>query len=206
MLITNIHTFLFLAVNSHTLLSLAANEEFKYNEIHKLIMPQEWLSDCTITAYFAMLQRIQSIEPSNRRSLFIGPILSDVMFTCINERNWNMVEEFWNSQLRIQIHASSFNSIFDADKICIATNVRQNHWTMIVIFFKHQSIVYYNSFNKEPTIDSKVNPKRLLEMLAHMARNEQKQFDRTKWRFTLSTCLEQVIFLLFFDYNSNYSE
>ncbi len=206
--------------NIHTLLSLAFSHDFTGSEIAKhkdtdnaMTNGESWLSDGAITGYFAMLQLIDSYlqsiqpQPSNRhRSLFINSIQFDVLIESINSRNWEKVKTFWKKQLDKQSPPPL--SIFDMDKIFIAENVNNSHWTMTVIFFKHKSIVYYDSFNDKPN-DSNPNP--LLDMLENMdSSNEQKQFDRKEWRFTLATCVQQskkkVIFLLFFEYSSYYSE
>ena len=209
MFITNIHTFLSLAFNH----DFTGSEIAKHNDTDNATPRERWLSDGTITGYFAMLQLIDSYlqsiqpQPSNRhRSLFINSIQLAVLEESINSRNWIKVKRFWKRQL-LHIQSPSPLSIFDMDKIFIAENVNDSHWTMTVIFFKHKSIVYYDSYNAKPN-DSNPNP--LLDMLENMdSSNEQKQFDRKEWRFTLATCVQQhreVIFLLFFEYSSNYSE
>ena len=84
----------------------------------------------------------------------------------------------------------NLDSVMKYSKIFIPNNVKDDHWTMYVIFIEEKTIAYYDSFNEKPPTTRK--PEQLVTIIEQISSIERIPFKREDWTCIQSPCVPQV--------------
>ena len=88
----------------------------------------------------------------------------------------------------------NLDSVMQYSKLFIPNNVKDNHWTMYVIFIEEKTIAYYDSFNEKPPTTRK--PEQLVKIIEEITSIEKVPFKREDWTCIQIPCVPQVSLLI----------
>jgi len=123
-------------------LATSATDSVQRKSIHTL-RPGKWLNDEVIHYFYSMLAKrdeaLSAANPGRKRSHFFMSFFFTKLFDegATNEYRYSNVKR-WSKKV-------PGKDIFALDKICVACNVLQTHWTCVVIFMQEKRIQFYDS-------------------------------------------------------------
>lgn len=119
------------------------------------LQPATWLNDELINFHNRIIlsdlyDKLCSAIPGRKRCYFLSPYFIPTLIDekHLNRRvrgkfNYNNVKGWANKATCVK------GALFDLAYLFVPYNIRNEHWTLVVVAFAHNKIVYYDSFHAE---------------------------------------------------------